>query len=482
MSEAVFEDLRSFIDASKAIDTWHEVRDADWKHEIGALSELSAELPEPPMLIFDRIKGYPEGYRVASLVLASTKRAALALGLPLDQPKLELIRLAANKIKDVKPIPPAEVPDGPVMENKMVGEDVDLSRFPAPHFHAKDGGRYLGTGDIVIMREPESGYLNMGTYRMQVHERNLLGLWISPGKNGRLIRQRYWDQGKSCPVVAAFGEDPVTFSAANQYIPWGRSELEFAGGFRGKPVQVIRGPVTGLPIPAHAEIAIEGEIPPPAEQARDEGPFGEWPGYYSGGTIGTGEPQPVIRVKAVYHRKNPIIMDEAPLWPFAKKSGIPVTAGILWDKLEKAGIQDIVGVWTYSSFLKVVSIRQRYAGHARQAGLATCALQPYLGRYVVIVDEDIDPTDIKEVLWAMQTRVDPITDIETLGGCWAGPLDPRMSPEKRAARDFTSSQAIFYAVRPFHWREKFPKVSRAERELRRQVMEKYQHILSSLNP
>ena len=110
--------------------------------------------------------------------------------------------------------------------------------------------------------------------------------------------------------------------------------------------------------------------------------------------------------------------------------------------------------------------------------MAAGALQPYLGRYVVVVDEDIDPTDIKEVLWAMQTRVAPITDIETVGGCWAGPLDPRMSPEKRAARDFTSSQAIFYAVRPFHWKEKFPQVSRSDRETKLKIMDKFRSILS----
>ena len=134
----------------------------------------------------------------------------------------------------------------------------------------------------------------------------------------------------------------------------GRAHQDAVGPFRagtggrlaGRPIEVIEGPITGLHIPAHAEIAIEGEIPPPSVEARDEGPFGEWPGYYSGGTRGTSEPQPVIRVRALYHRDDPILINEAPLWPGAVKHGLPIQAGILWDQLEAVGIQDIAGVYT----------------------------------------------------------------------------------------------------------------------------------------
>ena len=105
----------------------------------------------------------------------------------------------------------------------------------------------------------------------------------------------------------------------------------------------------------------------------------------------------------------------------------------LWDQLESAGIQDIAGVYNHTSYLTVVSIKQKYAGHAKQAGMAalSCAAANRNGRYVVVVDEDIDPTNVKEVLWAMMTRVDPPTNIDIVDGCWSTPLDPRMPPEKR---------------------------------------------------
>ncbi|HLY64805.1 MAG TPA: UbiD family decarboxylase [Chloroflexota bacterium] len=475
----VFNDLRSFIAACQEMDDWRAIDGADWDLEIGALTEATAELiTEPPLLLFDNIKGYPAGYRVVSLLLASYRRGALALGLPLDRPRSELMRLAARKIANAESILPATVGSGPVMEYVLDGSDIDLFRFPVPRFHAEDGGRYIGTGDTLINRDPDSGFVNVGTYRMQLHEPNLLGLWMSPGQQGRQICQQYWDRGESCPVVATFGGDPLLFVVSHTKIPWGRSELELAGGLRGRPIEVVEGPLTGLPIPAHAEIAIEGEVPPPQEQARDEGPFGEWPGYYSGGTRGTGEAQPVIRVRRLYHRGNPILMNEAPLWPGAKQ-GLSIPAGMLWDQLESAGIQDIVGVAQHTPYMIVVAIRQRYAGHAKQTGHAalSCSAAARNGRYVVVVDEDIDPTDMKEVLWAMETRVDPARDIELVDGCWSTPLDPRMPPANRESHEHTNSRAIFYAVRPYAWRDKFPQVSRSPRDLRQSVIDKYRSVL-----
>jgi 4-hydroxy-3-polyprenylbenzoate decarboxylase len=136
----------------------------------------------------------------------------------------------------------------------------------------------------------------------------------------------------------------------------------------------------------------------------------------------------------------------------------------------------------FNNFLIAVAIKQRYAGHARQAAHAVLgsAAAARNGRYIVIVDDDIDPTDLREVLWAMETRVDPAEDIEIVTGAWSTPLDPRMSPQKRAARDHTNGRAIFYAVRPFTWRDKFPPVSRASKDLRRHVLEKYPSLFPGI--
>jgi 4-hydroxy-3-polyprenylbenzoate decarboxylase len=147
--------------------------------------------------------------------------------------------------------------------------------------------------------------------------------------------------------------------------------------------------------------------------------------------------------------------------------------------LESAGVQDVTGVYNFTNYIYVVAIKQRYAGHAKQAGMIAAAASASArhGRYVVVVDDDIDPTNLKEVLWAMMTRVDPATNIDIVDGCWSTPLDPRMPPSKRESKDHTNSRAIFFAVRPFEWRDKFPQTSRTSRELREQVMKKFGGVI-----
>src|SRR5260370_16950670 len=176
------------------------MRNADWNRELGALAEtVPALIDEPRALKFDEIQGYPKGFRVLSIPTASRVRMAIALGLTPDTPKMEIVRHAAQRLKHAPPIPPKEVATGPVMQNIMRDNEVDLFKFPVLKSHRGDGGRYIGTGDTFLNRDPETGYVNMGTYRMQGHERNLPGIWQSPGQQGRLLAQRYCTQSHPCP-------------------------------------------------------------------------------------------------------------------------------------------------------------------------------------------------------------------------------------------------------------------------------------------
>jgi UbiD family decarboxylase len=318
----------------------------------------------------------------------------------------------------------------------------------------------------------------MGTYRMQVHDRTLLGLWNNPGAHGRTIAERYWARGQPCPVVATFGGDPVLVMLASADAPWGAPELEWAGGVRGHAIEVVEGPLTGLPIPAHTEIAIEGEVPPPDQQARDEGPFGEWTGYYSGGTLGTGKTQPVIRIKAIYYRNDPIILNLSPQWPGAPHHSVRFQGGILWQQLEAAGVPGIKGVYVHTPAFVAVAIEQKYAGHVRQVGHAILgSAAAARSRLIVIVDDDIDVSNMKEVMWAMTTRADPARDFQIADGIPSGSLDVTIPPEKRAIGNWTGSCAIVHAVRPWTWRDKFPMVNRIDREQRDEVIRKYKSVL-----
>jgi UbiD family decarboxylase len=462
-----YRDLRDFIELSRGLGEVRDIARASWDVEVGALIEAVAERENPaPLLLFDDFEGLPSGRRAAALTLGSVARCALALGLDPAAPKLELIRSGYRHIQEAvaRPIPPQTVSHGPVVEHVFCDDDVDLLQFPAPRFREHDGGRYIGTGVAVINRDPESGYVNVGTYRVQLHDRRTLGLWMSPGQQGLEICAAYWRQGRAAPVAMVFGMDPAIFMCAHGKIPWGLSELDVVGGLYGEPLDVVTGALTGLPLPARAEIAIEGEIPPPDTESRLEGPFGEWPGYYAVGTVGPAEEQPVVHVKAVYHRTSPILLAQPPTWYGAPTRALPFESGALWGQLEAAGIPGITGVFQHTMYFIVVSIRQLYAGHAKQAGLGVlaCAAGARNGRYVVVVDDDIDVTSIDEVLWAIQTRSDPAGDIDVLDGMWSTPLDPRMSPSRRAAQDYTNSRAVIYAVRPYSWRDSYPRVSRID--------------------
>lgn len=475
-------DLRKFLGQLQGARELRTVRDANWDLEIGTITELADE-KSGPALLFDSIKGYPEGYRVGSNLVATPRRWAIAFGLPDNGSPTEIVLQIKQRIVSAGLRPPVEVAKGPILENVQEGPQVDMSIFPVPRWHELDGGRYIGTADMVITRGPEGGWVNVGTYRIQLHDRQTLGWFTSPGQHGRLMRESYWAQGKACPVAVVFGSHPLIWMPSFLPIPWGTSEQDVVGGLLGYPLEVVKGAYTGLPIPAYGEIAIEGECPPPGVESREEGPFGEWPGYYGSGA----RQEAVIRIKRVMYRNKPIIVGAPPLKPPASGNATYIIKSAqIWHELEKLGIPGIKAVWCNRSgggrYLTVVSIEQKYGGHAMQVAMAAtaCPTGAQHGRFVVVVDEDIDPSNDEDVLWALCTRCDPAENFEVIRDCWTTPLDPTLSPQKRAANNITNSRAMLIACKPFHWRKDFPRVNRASDDLRAQTLNKWQDLFSEM--
>ncbi|HLC25170.1 MAG TPA: UbiD family decarboxylase [bacterium] len=470
-----FTDLRDFIEKAKAIGELRVVEGADWNLEIGVLTELACHHESRPAILFDKIKGYPEGYQVLANSLGSLKRTALTLDLPDNLGAMDFIRAWREKSKSLKMIPPRVVKTGPLMENVYSGKEINMLKFPTPLWHEHDGGRYLGTGSIDITRDPDEGWVNLGTYRVMVHNEDTLGFYISPGKHGRIQREKYFNRNESCKVAVSFGHDPRYFLAGSIELDYGLSEYDFIGALKGSPVDVIDGDYSGLPIPADAEIVIEGEAL--ASELMAEGPFGEWTGYYASST----RPEPIIKVKRLYHRNNPIILGSPPMRPPSELTAYRsyMRSALIWEEMERAGIPDVKGVWCHEAggtrLLVIVSIQQRYPGHAKQAGVVAsqCHAGAYLGRYVIVVDEDIDPSNTYDVLWAMSTRSDPEKDIDILRRCWSGPLDPIIP---KALKGF-NSRAIIDATRPFEWKDEFPRVAESSPELREKVRKKWEKVL-----
>ena len=263
--------LRTFIDRLEAAGKLKKVANAHWDLEIGALTEIEAETEERSALLFDSIADYPEGYRVLSNVLRSPESDALALGMSSDVRGLDVVQAVKGRLQDLKPIPPAEIGESPLLENVAFDSDVNVLKFPTPRWHADDGGRYIGTFTATVCRDPDTGYINVGTYRVQVHDRDTLGVWMIPGKHGDLITRKYWARGEPCPVAVVCGLPPGLMMASAVGIPWNVSEYDFLGGLLEAPVPVIKGQKTGLPVPAFADLVLEGTIPPPEQETHEEG-------------------------------------------------------------------------------------------------------------------------------------------------------------------------------------------------------------------
>jgi len=479
----MFGDLREFIEKAKELGECRLIEGADWDLEIGLINEWQASTPDSPLLLFDRIKDYEAGYRVASNLFTTPKRTALALDLPLELTGLELVKAWREKMKgEVKLLPPVEVKDAPVKENIHTGDEVDLFEFPTPKWHKLDGGRYIGTGNMVITRDPDEGWVNLGTYRVQIHDKNIATIYMSPGRHADIMRRKYWERGQSCPVVVTCGQEPVLWGVASFPIPWGICEYDYTGGFRNKAVEITKGVTTDLPIPATAEIALEGEIAPPETETRIEGPFGEWTGYYGVGA----RPEAAFRVKSILHRNNPIIMGAPPsrFMPRFTLGKHFQKAAITWDELDK-NVPGVKGVWwiedAAAHSIAVVSIEQKYDGHAKQAAsvVAGCNASGYMLRWIIVVDEDIDPTNISEVLWALGTRCDPETATDFIRGCWGSPIDPALPPDKKGRGQFDHSTGVILACKPYHWIKQFPPAIKFNPEVLEKTKNKWEKQLKS---
>jgi 4-hydroxy-3-polyprenylbenzoate decarboxylase len=287
-----------------------------------------------------------------------------------------------------------------------------------------------------------------------------------------MILDKYVARGEPCPVLVCCGIDPMLFIFGGTKVHQGVSEIDYAGGHRGKPYDVVLSELHKLPIPAEAEVVLEGEIY--VDQKRAEGPFGEFTGYYASAVSN----EPTIKVRRVYHRNDPILTVACPMRPPTDYSAAAsmIHSAMIWDQMERANLPGIRGVWVpwATRMLCFVSIKQMYAGHAKQAGMLAASVQAggFCGRYTVVVDDDVDPTDNEAVLWAMATRSDPSIDIDIMRQTWSTALDPMLFKPP-----WHNNRAVIDACRPYGRLNDFPPVAEASPELRKQVREKWGHLL-----
>jgi UbiD family decarboxylase len=429
-----------------------------------------------PILVFENIKGHP-GYRaVYNLIGCNLDRFCMMIGEePVEHP-LQAARALQKKMG--RKLPPKTVAPDEAICNEVIweGDEIDITRFPAPQMWPLDGGKYLGTGDAVITRDPETGRINVGTYRMMIKGPREVGVYTSPGKDGTLDRDKWWKMGKPMPIAAAYGIDPLLFMCAATSFPKTECEYDYYGGIAGSPIEVFTSDLTGLPLPARAEIILEGHLYP--NETFAEGPFGEFTGYYGRPSGAT----PYMRVEKVRLRHRPsltcALMADGP----ANEAGqfwAMLRSGAVWADLEKMGVPGIQGVWSVPEAagwgVTVVSIKQMYAGHAPQvmALAAQCVAGAYFGKYVIVVDDDVDPTDVKQVLWAMATRSRPAQSIDILRETWSTYLDPSLNPPE--IRPW-GSKALINACMDYRYIKTFSKRTKLDKAAYEKVVARWQEL------
>lgn len=441
-------DIRDFIARCEEEEMLHRIKaEVDWDLELSHIAKLNEER-RGPALLFENVKGYASP--VLTSACTTTERLALIMGMDRKSTLVDIMREWVNK--GGNKIPPKWVESGPCKENVMKGNEVDLTKFPAPKFYPLDGGRYFGTAHFVITKDPDTGWVNLGTYRLQLLEKSTLGTQFIKGKHADIMLKKYAERKEPMPVAAVVGCDPLLFLMGAARLSAFESEYDLAGSIRGEPIEVVKGETVDLPIPATAEIVVEGEVDP--EDFKPEGPFGEYTGYYSG--VGA-NPRNYIKVNCITFRNNPIF------WSTTVGRAVTDThmtmaltyGATLWQQLVAMRIPGLKAVYCppegSGRFLAIISVKQMYPGHSIQVG--TAAISTEMGAYglktVIVVDEDIDPWDLPRVLWAVSFRFQPAR-AEFIKRGRSTPLDPSLPLDQR---DITS-RLIIDATIPYEWKEK----------------------------
>jgi 4-hydroxy-3-polyprenylbenzoate decarboxylase len=427
-------DLRGFIATLEERDLLRRVRkEVDWHLEVGTVMH-EVHQRHGPAILFENVKD--SDYPLLCGALGTLERYALALGMPNDPRAMQAQVMEALR----QPLPPVALGSGPCQENVLQGSDIDLERFPSPFWHPLDGGRFIGTLGVVIVEDPDTGQRNAALYREQVLGRDKTGVLL--GRHGSVVLQKYLARGEPMPIATCFGVDPTVLMSAIMPFNYGEDELGMAGALRGEPVPMVRGKTVDLLVPASAEFIFEGYISPDRAEWLDEGPFGEYTGYY-GGELSK---KPTVQLTAITHRDNPIMQGTLE-GPAPNESDVLITVGgsaALKSNLMQMGVPGIKDVWLRGrSFIAAVSLeREYYSGHGRQvidAGLAT----NWGFKWLVVVNADIDVFNWEEVDWALSTRVQPHRDIVITDNWHRGSsLDPSIAPKWRISPTNNRSSKI----------------------------------------
>ncbi len=413
-------DMRSWIDQLERAGELRKVdREIDVDTQMGAVCHSSKE----KSLLFRNVKGFGN-WNVLAQAPANMRQMALAFNIDHQRMVPEMARLM-----DSPPIKVKVVPRGPCKEQVWKGEQVDFGKIPVHVHNSGDSGRYIGSG-IAITRDPDTGIHNAAIHRMMIHGKDKTGFVMLPQHTWRNF-EKYKARGVPMPVSIVIGHHPALYLAATTRGAYEMDELELTGTLLGEPLEVIPSETSDILIPADSEIVLEGEIP--LDEFKDEGPFGEFQGYYFHDV----KPDYVFHAKLITMRKNAIykILQSHPMAESGVFHRLPIGVVVYNHIKTVEGGVNIHNVAVMpSDFLVVIQLTPQYEGQAKNVMLSALS-SPFLHPKIAIaVDEDVTLSDSEDIFWAMSTRVNPEKDIVVIPGVRNHPTDPshfKLSPQEK---------------------------------------------------
>jgi 4-hydroxy-3-polyprenylbenzoate decarboxylase len=396
------------------------------------ITEISDRIMKQPgggkAILFENVIG--SSMPVAINLFGSTKRMAWALGVDnLDDIAAritELVKLPGNmprtlpdiialapKLLPLGNIGPKVVSSGPCQEVVKLGNDASLDELPILKCWPGDGGPFI-TLPMVFTKEANTGKRNVGMYRIMKYDSHTTGMHWQRHKVGSRHYAEYEALGRDIPVAIVLGGDPALTYAATAPLPDEIDELLFAGFIRKKPIELVKCKTIDIEVPADAEIVIEGTVP--AGERRMEGPFGDHTGYYS-----LADMYPVFNITAITHRKNPVYpttivgpppMEDAYLGKATERIFLPLIKLVLPEIIDYN--LPVEGAFHN---MALVRIKKRYPGHANKVMHALWGLgQMMFTKCIIVVDEDVDVQNPREVVWRTLANIDPERDITFVKG------------------------------------------------------------------
>lgn len=437
-------DLRQFLRLVKEMgpDYYLEVnRPLKPKYEPCVIQEKLAKEGRYPVIYCPEI----EGSKLPLVTNLYSCYDMLGLALDIDtkiKGRDEVLQEFRRRVADLKDPVMISPQEAPVKEVVLKDKDVDLDILPVIHHQEGDSGKYVDIG-CLICTDPDTGIYNAGVYRHELKGKNQLGFMTSPNHNAAYIARRYAELKRPFEVVIALGHHPAVNIGACTFVSLGTNKLKVIGGLLQEPLAITQAETVSLPVPAFAEIIIEGVVDPCAMVT--DGPFAEYTGYYGAGNKACY----LIDVKAITMRHDAIYHD---LDPAALEHNMPTSLGMEsndYDVIQMAvpTVKNVYLPRIGRGFLQFVSIKKRIEGEGKYAGLAALSARPS-AKIVVVLDEDIDVYNTDEVLWAIATRTEADTDVTYVPYVAGAHLDPSAYNEARFGKGSMTTKMIIDTTRP----------------------------------